>query len=91
MMHFHFPSLFRPKPFSARDRMAGIQDQIIELGTHLRFLEADRLVPQPRDDAGRFVSKRDLVRKQLAEACSSLTPEQRRSAQLAAELKRTAR
>lgn len=73
-------SIFRPQPFSARAKIAGLQDQVIELGTHVRFLEADRPVPQPRDAAGRFVSKRDLVRKQMAEACSQLTPEQREAA-----------
>lgn len=36
------------------------------------------IVEQPRDDAGRFVSKRDIVRKQLAEASSRLTDAQRK-------------
>ena len=72
-------SVFRPKP-REREIVAGLRDQIIELGTHVRFLEADRLVPQPRDDAGRFVSKRELLRQKMADACSHLTPEQREAA-----------
>ena len=73
-------TLFRPMPFSSRAVIAGLRDQIIEIGTHVRFLEADKPVPQPRDDAGRFVSKRELMRQQMADACSTLTPEQRAAA-----------
>lgn len=35
---------------------------------------------QSRDAAGRFVSKRGLMRQQMADACSNLTPEQRAAA-----------
>lgn len=74
-----FDRLFHRKP-REREVVAGLRDQIIELGTHVRFLEADRLPPQPRDAAGRFVSKRDLMRQQMADACAKLTPEQRAAA-----------
>jgi hypothetical protein len=74
-----FDRLFHRKP-REREMVAGLRDQIIELGTHVRFLEADRLPPQPRDAAGRFVSKYEIRRKQMADACSKLTPEQREAA-----------
>ena len=73
-------SIFRPQPFSARAKIAGLRDQVIELGTHVRFLEADRPVPQPRDAAGRFISKRELMRQKMADACSKLTDKQREAA-----------
>lgn len=63
-------TLFRPKPFSSRAVIAGLRDQIIEIGTHVRFLEADKPVPQPRDGAGRFVSQREIMRQKMADACS---------------------
>lgn len=74
-----FDRFFHRQP-REREVVAGLRDQIIEIGTHVRFLEADRLAPQPRDDAGRFVSKRDLLRQKMADACSHMTPEQREAA-----------
>ena len=73
-MNFPF---FRLKP-DRMDVLAGIRDQIIELGTHVRFLVADPRVPQPRDEAGRFVSKRAKVREQLEQYVKSTTPAQRK-------------
>jgi hypothetical protein len=69
---------FRAEPPRDREVIAGLRDQIIEIGTHVRFLEADKPVPQPRDEAGRFVSRRDIIRKQLEAYRSATTPEQRR-------------
>ena len=77
-MNFPF---FRLKP----DRinvLAGLRDQIIELGTHVRFLEADKPVPQPRDEAGRYVSKVEITRQRLARLVSRLTPEEAQSARM---------
>ena len=64
---------------SQREVIAGLRDQVIELGTVVRFLEADRPSPQPqpRDDAGRFVSKRVRVAEQLKAYVDATTPEQR--------------
>jgi len=73
-MNFPF---FRLKP-DRIDVLAGIRDQIIVLGTHVRFLVADAPVPQPRDEAGRFVSKRAKVRDQLEHYRATTTPEQRK-------------
>ena len=75
-MNFPF---FRLKP-DRMDVLAGLRDQIIELGTHVRFLEADRPAPQPRDDAGRFVSQADITRARLSRLVSRLTPEQAQAA-----------
>lgn len=80
-MQFKLPTFGR----RSVDHIAGLRDQIIEIGTHVRFLEADRLVPQPRDEGGRFTSKRALVRKALSEAVCHLTPEQRVAAKVRAE------
>jgi hypothetical protein len=68
-----FP-LFRSREV---ERIASLQDQVIELGTHVRFLEADKRVPQPRAPDGRFVSKRDIVADQLRQYVGATTPEQR--------------
>lgn len=68
------------------EQIAGLRDQVLEIGTHVRFLEADRPVPQPRDSAGRFVSKFDLRRDELIEATKGLTPEQRAAAKARAEI-----
>lgn len=47
----------------------------------LRMKLAPVIVDQPRDDAtGRFVSKRDLVRRELEASCSRLTNAQRKAA-----------
>jgi len=77
-MNFPF---FRLKP-DRIDVLAGLRDQIIELGTHVRFLEADKPVPQPRDEAGRYVSKVDITRQRLARIVSRLTPEEAQSARM---------
>jgi hypothetical protein len=75
---------FAPRP-GYDEILAGLRDQVIEIRTAVRFMEADKPVPQPRDDAtGRFVSKRDIVRQQLAEAVSALTEDQREEAKLRA-------
>lgn len=62
-MNFHFRDLFR-KP-AHTEAIAGLRDQIIELGTHVRFLEADRLTPQPRGKDGRFASTKPDRRAEL--------------------------
>lgn len=77
-MNFPF---FRLKP-DRIDVLAGLRNQIIELGTHVRFLEADKPVPQPRDEAGRYVSKVDITRQRLARLVSRLTPEEAQSARM---------
>ena len=77
-MNFPF---FRLKP-DRMDVLAGLRDQIIELGTHVRFLEADKPVPQPRDEAGRYVSKVEITRQRLARIVSRLTPEEAQSARM---------
>ena len=77
-MNFPF---FRLKP-DRIDVLAGLRDQIIELGTHVRFLEADKRVPQPRDEAGRYVSKVEITRQRLARIVSRLTPEEAQSARM---------
>jgi len=80
-MNFHFP-FFKPRVPYERELIAGLRDQIIELGTHVRFLEADKRDPQPRDDAGRYVSKVDITRQRLARLVSRLTPEEAQSARM---------
>ena len=80
-MNFHFP-FFKPRVPYERELIAGLLDQIIELGTHVRFLEADKRDPQPRDDAGRYVSKVDITRQRLARLVSRLTPEEAQSARM---------
>jgi len=77
-MNFPF---FRLKP-DRIDVLAGLRNQIIELGTHVRFLEADKPVPQPRDEAGRYVSKVEITRQRLARIVSRLTPEEAQSARM---------
>ena len=77
-MNFPF---FRLKP-DRIDVLAGLRNQIIELGTHVRFLEADKRDPQPRDDAGRYVSKVEITRQRLARIVSRLTPEEAQSARM---------
>jgi len=77
-MNFPF---FRLKP-DRIDVLAGLRNQIIELGTHVRFLEADKPVPQPRDEAGRYVSKVEITRQRLARLVSRLTPEEAQSARM---------
>ena len=77
-MNFPF---FRLKP-DRIDVLAGLRNQIIELGTHVRFLEADKPVPQPRDEAGRYVSKVEITRQRLARCVSRLTPEEAQSARM---------
>lgn len=69
---------FAPRP-GYDEILAGLRDQVIEIGTALRFMEADKPVPQPRDEAGRFVSKRDIVRQQLEDYRATTTPEQRKA------------
>lgn len=78
---FGLPSLFRRHP-TAIEVIAGLRDQIIELGTHVRFLEADKRDPQPRDEAGRYVSKVEITRQRLARLVSRLTPEEAQSARM---------
>jgi len=80
-MNFHFP-FFKPRVPYERELIAGLRDQIIELGTHVRFLEADKRDPQPRDDAGRYVSKVEITRQRLARLVSRLTPEEAQSARM---------
>lgn len=77
-MNFPF---FRLKP-DRIDVLAGLRNQIIELGTHVRFLEADKRDPQPRDEAGRYVSKVEITRQRLARLVSRLTPEEAQSARM---------
>ena len=77
-MNFPF---FRLKP-DRIDVLAGLRNQIIELGTHVRFLEEDKPVPQPRDEAGRYVSKVEITRQRLARLVSRLTPEEAQSARM---------
>ena len=77
-MNLHIPFL-RSR---TTELIAGLRDQIIELGTHVRFLEADRPAPQPRDDAGRFVSQADITRARLSRLVSRLTPEQAQEARM---------
>jgi len=77
-MNFPF---FRLKP-DRIDVLAGLRDQIIELGTTVRFLEADKRDPQPRDEAGRYVSKVEITRQRLARIVSRLTPEEAQSARM---------
>lgn len=72
------------------ERIASLQDQVIELGTVVRFLEADKRDPQPRDEAGRYVSKVEITRQRLARCVSTLTPEQRAAAKLRGEMGREA-
>ena len=83
-MNFHFP-FFKPRVPYERELIAGLRDQIIELGTHVRFLEADKRDPQPRDDAGRYVSKVEITRQRLARIVSRLTPEEAQSARMRGE------
>ena len=83
-MNFHFP-FFKPRAPYERELIAGLRDQIIELGTHVRFLEADKRDPQPRDDAGRYVSKVEITRQRLARIVSRLTPEEAQSARMRGE------
>lgn len=64
------------------ERIASLQDQVIELGTVVRFLEADKRDPQPRDEAGRYVSKVEITRQRLARLVSRLTPEEAQSARM---------
>ena len=66
------------------ERIASLQDQVIELGTIVRFIEADKREadedkrdPQPRAPDGRFVSKRDIVAEQLRGYVAATTAEQR--------------
>ena len=75
-MNFHWPFFRKPEPTEV---IAGLRDQIIELGTHVRFLEADKPRPQPRDDAGRYVSRRSLINEQLRQYAATTTQEQRRA------------
>ena len=77
-MNLHIPFL-RSR---TTEQIAGLRDQIIEPGTHVRFLEADKPVPQPRDDAGRYVSKVEITRQRLARIVSRLTPEEAQSARM---------
>lgn len=63
-MNFHW-SLFKPRVPYEHELIAGLRDQIIELGTHVRFLEADRLTPQPRGKDGRFASTKPDRRAEL--------------------------
>lgn len=64
------------------ERIASLQDQVIELGTVVRFLEADKRDPQPRDEAGRYVSKVEITRQRLARCVSRLTPEEAEAARM---------
>ena len=80
-MSFHW-NIFKPRVPYERELIAGLRDQIIELGTHVRFLEADKPVPQPRDEAGRYVSKVEITRQRLARIVSRLTPEEAQSARM---------
>lgn len=73
---------FKPRVPYERELIAGLLDQIIELGTHVRFLEADKRDPQPRDDAGRYVSKVEITRQRLARIVSRLTPEEAQAARM---------
>jgi len=46
------------------------------------------IVEQPRDDdTGRYVSRRDLVRKELEARCARLTPSQRKQAMIRASVR----
>lgn len=75
-----FP-FFRLKP-DRIDVLADLKDDLIELRTAVRFLEADKPVPQPRDEAGRYVSKVEITRQRLARLVSRLTPEEAQSARM---------
>lgn len=72
-MNFHWFN-FRSREV---ERIASLQDQVIELGTIVRFIEADKRDPQPRSPDGRFVSKRDIVAEQLRDYVAATTAEQR--------------
>ncbi len=76
---------FAPRP-GYDEILAGLRDQVIEIGTAVRFMEADKPVPQPRDDAGRFVSKRDIVRQQLVDFVSTADPQARLAARTRASI-----
>jgi hypothetical protein len=76
-MGFHWPRFFVSRD---REAVAALRDQVIELGTHVRFLEADRLKPQPRDEAGRYVSTKPDTTAKLKRLCSLLTDKQRAEA-----------
>lgn len=69
----------RPKPYE-REAVAGLRDEVIHLGTSVRFIEDMLRNPVKRDSAGRFVSTRPDTRKQLADFCASLTPDERAAA-----------
>lgn len=73
---FGLPSLFRRHP-TAIEVIAEMRDQVIEIGTTVRFLEADRLKPQPRDAAGRYVSSKPDTVAALKAYVDRTTPEQR--------------
>lgn len=76
---------FAPRP-GYDEILAGLRDQVIEIGTAVRFMEADKPVPQPRDDAGRFVSQRDITRARLERLASALSPEARIAARTRASI-----
>lgn len=84
-LHQQFLSLIGLPP-PLRAEIAGIKDQIIEIGTHVRFMEADRPEPQHRDPDGRFISKRELKRRELVAATEHLTVWQRDAAKSRASL-----
>ena len=73
------------------ERIANIQDQVIELGTHVRFIEADKLKPQPRDTSGRFVSTKPDRTAELRDRFKDLTDTERKQAIERAVVFRSAR
>lgn len=75
-LHQQFLSLIGLPP-PLRAEIAGIKDQIIEIGTHVRFMELNPPKPPPRDDAGRFVSPSKRIKDELAGYVTSTTHEQR--------------
>lgn len=79
-MSFHW-NIFKPRVPYERELIAGLRDQIIALNTRV-LLSEDKPVPQPRDEAGRYVSKVEITRQRLARLVSRLTPEEAQSARM---------
>lgn len=71
-------SLFR-KP-AHTEAIAGLRDEVIALGTHVRFLVADQQKPQPRDTGGRFVTSKPDTKAMLERLVSKLDDKERRAA-----------
>lgn len=68
-----------PWPFrkAEREPVAALRDEVITLGTMVRFLVADKPRKPLRDAGGRFVSRKQVVTDSLKEALKNVEPEQR--------------